>query len=147
MSYTWDSRCHHCSITYKHQEEYRPWQNTWQSSEIGSTLTWWTTVWSLQQLHWKWTIPSSWKRSSIKLIPKSPWAFAPKDFRPVALTAVVAKVFERLLLRFITPYLTDRQQYAYQPNKSTEDVLAYLLDTVTSHLDRHAKNNLPGVCL
>ena len=83
---------------------------------------------------------SSWKRSSIKPIPKSPGASAPKDFRPVALTAVMAKVFERLLLRFITPYLTDRQQYAYQPNKSTENGLAYLLDTVTSHLDRHAKN-------
>ena len=27
-----------------------------------------------------------------------------------------------------------------QSNKSTEDVLAYLLDTVTFHLDKHAKN-------
>ena len=42
--------------------------------------------------------PSTWKKSVIKPIPKSSGASAPKDFRPVALTAVVAKVFERLLL-------------------------------------------------
>ena len=84
--------------------------------------------------------PSTWKKSVIKPIPKSSGASAPKDFRPVALTAVVAKVFERLLLRFITPCLTDKQQFAYQPNKSTEDAVAYLLDTVTYHLDDNSKN-------
>ena len=84
--------------------------------------------------------PSTWKKSVIKPIPKSSWASAPKELRQVALTAVVAKVFERLLLRFITPCLTDTQQFAYQPNKSTEDAVAYLLYTATYHLDDNSKN-------
>ena len=86
--------------------------------------------------------PGIWKRSCIKPIPKSADASAPKDFRPVALTSVISKTFERLLLRYITPFLTDDHQFAYRQNRSTEDALAQLVDIASAHLDNNSKNSV-----
>lgn len=84
--------------------------------------------------------PTIWKKSTIVPIPKAKGASTAKDFRPVALTSVIAKVFEKLLLRFITPYITDPTQFAYRSQRCTEDALMLLLDTVSHHLDADSKN-------
>ena len=84
--------------------------------------------------------PSVWKLSNIKPIPKSNSAVEVKDYRPVALTSIVAKTFERLLLRFVKSGLCDKHQFAYQSQRSTEDAVAYLIDIVSAHLDADAKN-------
>ena len=78
--------------------------------------------------------PDIWKSSTIIPIPKLAGASEAKDFRPVALTSTISKTFERLLLRFVTPCLTDNMQFAYRPGRSTEDAVAHLLDVVTAHL-------------
>ena len=83
--------------------------------------------------------PAIWKKSIIVPVPKHNQASIPKDYRPVALTSLIAKTFERLLLRFIQPALTDDFQFAYRPHRGTEDALACLLDVVTEHLDKNPK--------
>jgi hypothetical protein len=83
--------------------------------------------------------PKIWKKSNIVPVPKHNQASAAKDYRPVALTSLVAKTFEKLLLKFIRPTLTDDFQFAYRPHRGTEDALAHLLDIVTEHLDRNPR--------
>ena len=85
--------------------------------------------------------PVVWKSSTIIPIPKNAGANEAKEFRPIALTSTTCKLLERLLLKFLKPYMTDTTQFAYQQHRSTEDALAHLLDIVTHHLDINAKNH------
>ena len=57
---------------------------------------------------------------------KSPIASL-NDYRPVALTPVIMKSFERLVLQHIKDYHPpdlDPYQFAYRANRSTEDPVA-----------------------
>ncbi|KAI3371224.1 hypothetical protein L3Q82_023533, partial [Scortum barcoo] len=56
-----------------------------------------------------------------------------------ALTSTIMKCFERLVKLFITssiPDSLDPLQFAYRPNRSTEDAIALTLHTALSHLDQ-----------
>lgn len=64
---------------------------------------------------------------------------SPNNYRPVALTPVVMKCFERLLLSHIKdslPAALDPFQFAYRANRSTEDTIALVLQTALYHLER-----------
>ena len=87
-------------------------------------------------------MPQVWKTASIKPIPKFTGASEPKDFRPIALTSIVGKCLERLVMKRVAPLLDDPTQFAYKPQRSTEDALISLIDTVTAHLDSNAKNTV-----
>lgn len=89
--------------------------------------------------------PQVWKNATIKPIPKSNTASIAKDYRPVALTSVVAKTFERVTKPMIAACLTDDTQFAYRERRSTEDALAVLLDIVSKHLDTNSKNYVRGL--
>ncbi|KAK2901605.1 hypothetical protein Q8A73_011351 [Channa argus] len=73
-----------------------------------------------------------------------PQAHKPKitgfnDYRPVALTSVVMKSFERLVLAYlkdITGPLLDPLQFAYRANRSVNDAVNMGLHYVLQHLDR-----------
>ncbi|KAI5630012.1 gastrula zinc finger protein XlCGF28.1-like [Silurus asotus] len=83
-------------------------------------------------------VPSCLKQSTIVPVPKKPQPACLNDYRPVALTSVVMKCFERLVRDFITaslPVTLDPLQFAYRQNCSTEDAIAHLLHTTISHLD------------
>ncbi|KAI5606542.1 gastrula zinc finger protein XlCGF28.1-like [Silurus asotus] len=76
---------------------------------------------------------------------RSPPLFQPNciNYRPVALTLVVIKCFERLVRDFITaslPDTLDPLQFVYRQNRSTEDAIAHLLHTTMSHLDYRKGN-------
>ena len=61
------------------------------------------------------------------------------DYRPVALTSVAAKCFERLVMAHIStiiPDTLDPLQLAYCPNRSTDDAISIALHTALSHLDK-----------
>ncbi|KAK3547063.1 hypothetical protein QTP86_009574 [Hemibagrus guttatus] len=61
-------------------------------------------------------VPACFKRSNIIPIPKKPKITGLNDYRPVALTSVVMKLFERLVLAYlknITGPLLDPLQFAY----------------------------------
>ncbi|KAK1792886.1 hypothetical protein P4O66_001617 [Electrophorus voltai] len=80
-------------------------------------------------------VPSSFKRSTIVPVPKKPRPSGLNDYRPVALTSVMTKCFEKLVRDFITsslPASMDPLQFAY----ATDDAIAHLLHTTLTHLDK-----------
>ena len=61
------------------------------------------------------------------------------DYRPVALTSVAMKCFERLVLvhiNTIIPETLDPLRFAYCPNRSKDDAISIALQTALSHLDK-----------
>ncbi|KAK1786701.1 hypothetical protein P4O66_017100 [Electrophorus voltai] len=88
-------------------------------------------------------VPSSFKRSTIVPVPKKPRPSDLNDYRPVALTSVVMKCFEKLVRDFITsslPASMDPLQFAYRHNRSTDEAIAHLLHTTLTHLDEGRGN-------
>ncbi|KAK0143009.1 RNA-directed DNA polymerase from mobile element jockey [Merluccius polli] len=69
-------------------------------------------------------VPACFKTSTIIPVPKKPRTTGLNDFRPVALTSVVMKSFERLVLshlKDITDPFLDPLQFAYRANRSHLD--------------------------
>ena len=59
------------------------------------------------------------------------------DYRPVALTSAAMKCFERQVIAHINtivPETLDPLQFAYRPNRSTDDAISIALHTALSHL-------------
>ncbi|KAJ8363921.1 hypothetical protein SKAU_G00127520 [Synaphobranchus kaupii] len=80
-------------------------------------------------------VPALWKSSIISPVPKKASPSAP---RPVALTPVIMKCFERLVLSQVqqsVQSIVDPLQFAYQQNRGVDDALLTLLHLVQSHLD------------
>ncbi len=83
-------------------------------------------------------IPTSFKRSVIIPVPKNSKPSCLNDYRPVALTSTVMKVFERLLKKHICssiPATLDPLQFAYRPNRSTDDAISQVLHSSLTHID------------
>ena len=77
-------------------------------------------------------VPTCLKKSTIIPIPKKSKASCLNDYRPVALTSIVMKCFERLVKSFITSSLPDSLdplQFAYRANRYTDDAIALTLHT------------------
>ncbi len=71
--------------------------------------------------------------------PKSLKSLALNDYRPVALTSVVMKSLERLVLAYlkdITRPLLDPLQFAYRANRSVDDAVNMGLHYILQHLDK-----------
>ncbi|KAK3525532.1 hypothetical protein QTP86_033961 [Hemibagrus guttatus] len=84
-------------------------------------------------------VPACFKHSTIIPIPKKPKITGLNDYRPVALTFVVMKSFERLVLAYlknITGPLLDPLQFAYQANRSVDDAVNMGLHFILQHLDK-----------
>ncbi|KAK1803861.1 hypothetical protein P4O66_003810 [Electrophorus voltai] len=85
------------------------------------------------------TLECFFKRSTIIPVPKKPRPSGLNDYRPVALTSVVMKCFEKPVRDFITsslPASMDPLQFAYRHNRSNDDAIAHLLHTTLTHLDK-----------
>ena len=84
------------------------------------------------------TVPHSFKSATIVPVPKHSTAKELKDFRPVALTPIIAKCFEELVLSHLKsclPTSLDPYQFAYRSNRSTEDAISTVLHLALTHLD------------
>ncbi len=84
-------------------------------------------------------VPSCFKCSTIIPVPKKPKITGLNYYRPVALTSVVMKSFERLVLAFLkasTGPLLDPLQFAYRANRSVDDAVNMGLHFILQHLDR-----------
>ncbi|KAL0199214.1 hypothetical protein M9458_007754, partial [Cirrhinus mrigala] len=84
-------------------------------------------------------VPSCFKCSTIIPVPKKPKTTGLNDYRPVALTSVVMKSFERLVLAYlkdITGPLLDPLQFAYRANRSVDDAVNMGLHYILQHLDK-----------
>ena len=69
---------------------------------------------------------------------KSPFTSL-NDYRPVALTPVITKCFERLVLHHIKDHLPpdfDPYQFPYRANRSTEDAITIALHSALNHLEQ-----------
>ncbi len=81
-------------------------------------------------------VPTSFKKSVIIPVPKNNKPSCLNDYRPVALTSIVIKVFERLVKSHIyssIPVTLDPLQFAYHPNRSTDDAISHILHSSLTH--------------
>uniref|UniRef100_A0A673ZE27 Reverse transcriptase domain-containing protein n=1 Tax=Salmo trutta TaxID=8032 RepID=A0A673ZE27_SALTR len=84
-------------------------------------------------------IPTCFKQTTIVPVPKNTKATCLNDYRHVALTSIVMKCFERLVMAHINtiiPETLDPLQFAYRPNRSTDDAISIALHTALSLLDK-----------
>ncbi|KAK3545648.1 hypothetical protein QTP70_009096 [Hemibagrus guttatus] len=84
-------------------------------------------------------VPSCFKRSTIIPVRKKPKIIGLNDYKPIALTSVVMKSFERLVLAYlknITGPLLDPLQFAYRANRSVDDAVNMGLHYILQHLDK-----------
>ena len=85
------------------------------------------------------TYPSSWKHALVQPVPKKGDCSNPSNYRPIALTSAVAKVFETLLNSHFIKHLESNNllsdhQYGFRKARSTGDLLSYLTHTWSSSL-------------
>lgn len=87
-------------------------------------------------------IPTLWRTSIIIPAPKKPSPSQMNHYRPVALTSIIAKCLDKLILNTILSLVkphVDPHQFAYKAKRGTENAVACLLHTLLQHLD-HASH-------
>ncbi|KAM8822285.1 uncharacterized protein ACB058_021512 [Synchiropus picturatus] len=83
-------------------------------------------------------VPTCLKAASIIPVPKKTSPTCHNDYRPVALTPIIMKCFERLVMHHIKtslPPALDPYQFAYRSNRSTDDAISTALHSVLTHLE------------
>ncbi len=88
-------------------------------------------------------VPTSFKKSFIIPVPKNSKPSCLNDYRPVTLASAVIKVFERLLKKHICSSIhatLDPLQFAYRPNRSTDDAISQVLHSSLTHIDSKNSN-------
>ena len=84
-------------------------------------------------------VPSCFKFSTIIPVPKKSSPETLNDYRPVALTSVIMKCFEKLVLRFVDSLLPcdfDPFQFAYKARRSTDDAIAINIHELLNHAEK-----------
>ena len=84
------------------------------------------------------TIPSIWKTSEIVPVPKKTKISEMNDLRPVALTSVIMKCLEKLVLSLLLPSVVQHQdpfQFAYKCKRSVDDAIALFVNNIYHHID------------
>ena len=72
-------------------------------------------------------------------MPKNAMVTCLNEYCPVALTSVAMTFVERLVMAHINtiiPDTLDSVQFAYRPNRSTEDIFSVAFHIGLSHLDK-----------
>ncbi|KAL0190088.1 hypothetical protein M9458_017187, partial [Cirrhinus mrigala] len=83
-------------------------------------------------------VPTCLKSTSIIPVPKKSPVSCLNDYRPIALTPIMMKCFERLVMHHIKsslPNTLDPFQFAYRPNRSTDDAISSTLHLALTHLE------------
>ncbi|KAI4893114.1 hypothetical protein NFI96_020621 [Prochilodus magdalenae] len=84
-------------------------------------------------------VPTCLKTATIIPVPKSSTVTGLNDYRPIALTPIVTKCFERLVMTHIKATIdvtVDPHQYAYRRNRSTDDAISSVVHTALTHLEQ-----------
>lgn len=70
-------------------------------------------------------VPTTWKTSNVRPIPKGSNPSAPSDWRPISLTSCLGKVQESFIMKKLMPTVLSncKNQYAYLPKASTTTAL------------------------
>ncbi len=99
-----------------------------------------TSAWCpiLQWSLYSHTVPTLWKKAIITPVPKKSCPQENNDFRPIALTSVVMKSMEKLIVSQlkleVCPQL-DPYQFAYKRQRGTDDSINSLVHLVIKHLE------------
>lgn len=83
-------------------------------------------------------VPALWKRLMITSIPKKPHPSENNDFRPIALTSIVMKCFEKYIVSILKSEVSsklDPWQFAYKRGRSAEDAVGSIIHLVSKHLE------------
>ncbi|KAL0174662.1 hypothetical protein M9458_030630, partial [Cirrhinus mrigala] len=83
-------------------------------------------------------VPTCLKSTSIIPVPKKSPVSCLNDYHPIALTPIMMKCFERLVMHNIKtslPNTLDLLQFAYRPNRSTDDAISSTLHLALTHLE------------
>ncbi len=83
-------------------------------------------------------VPTCLKSTTIIPVPKKSPVSCLNDYRPIALTPIMMKCFERLVTQKIKnsfPNTLDPLQFAYRPNLSTDDAISSTLHLALTHLE------------
>ncbi|KAK3549467.1 hypothetical protein QTP86_001464 [Hemibagrus guttatus] len=83
-------------------------------------------------------VPTCLKTMTIIPVPKKSTVSCLNDYHTITLTPIVMKCFERLVMRHIKTQLPpslDPLEFAYRPNRSTEDAITTTLHLALTHLD------------
>ncbi|KAK1806293.1 hypothetical protein P4O66_000162 [Electrophorus voltai] len=84
-------------------------------------------------------VPTCFKTTTIVPVPKKPTVSCLNDYRPIALTSIIMKCFERLVMRHIKtqrPPSLDPLQFVYRPDRSTDDANSTTLHLALTHLEK-----------
>ncbi len=88
-------------------------------------------------------IPTCLKSTTIIPVPKKSHVSCLNDYLPIALTPIMMKCFERLVMHKIKtslPNTLDPLQFAYRPNRSTDDAISSTLHLALTHLENKDSN-------
>ncbi|KAI5090163.1 gastrula zinc finger protein XlCGF28.1-like [Silurus meridionalis] len=83
-------------------------------------------------------VPTCLKTTTIVPVPKKSTVSCLNDYRPITLTPIMMKCFERLVMRHIKTQLPpslNTMQFAYRPDRSTDDAIPTTLHLALTHLD------------
>ncbi len=83
-------------------------------------------------------VPTYVKSTTIIPVPKKSPVSRLNDYRPIALTPIMMKCFERLVMQKIKtslPNTLDPLQFAYRTNRSTDDAISSTLHLALTHLE------------
>lgn len=83
-------------------------------------------------------VPVCLKTSTIIPIPKSSAVMCRNDYRPVALTPIIMKCFERLVMAHMKETIdinVDPHQYPYRENRSASDAVSSVIHSALTHLE------------
>ncbi|KAK3524813.1 hypothetical protein QTP86_007602 [Hemibagrus guttatus] len=78
------------------------------------------------------------KSTNVIPVPKKSPVSCLNDYRPVALRPIIMKCFETLVMRHfkdLLPPSLDPMQFAYHPNRSTDDAISTTLHLSLTHLE------------
>lgn len=83
-------------------------------------------------------VPTCFKTTTIVPLPKKNTVTCLNDYRPIALTSIVMKCFERIIMTHIKktiPDTLDPLQFAYRRNRSIDDAVNTAIHTALTHLE------------
>ena len=86
----------------------------------------------------KW--PKIWKRANVVAIHKKNRKTSPQNYRPISLLSILAKVYERILVKnitnfFDTHHLISNRQFGFRSKRSVSDLLLQLTTTWQKSLE------------
>ena len=85
------------------------------------------------------SFPNIWKHSTVIPVHKEGAKNDPTNYRPISLTSILSKIFEKTVLRYLLPYLLNNnlissKQAGFLPKHSTSHQLIEICDVVVNNM-------------